>query len=106
MAQSEPLHIDAGATYARQFKYAKDDGTAWSEDYGCLLKVRDLDGNLALTVAPGFNRTTGDISLTLSAAQTGSLTQARYRWALELAGDTETIRLIQGRVTVSPEVVR
>ena len=105
MAQSEPLHIDAGATYTRQFTYAKDSG-AWGSDYNARLMVRDSEGNIALDVAPTFNRLTGDISLELTPAQTGTLTEPRYRWSLELIGASETIRLLQGRVTVSPEVVR
>lgn len=105
MAQNLPLHIDAGATFTREFQFPNPDG-AWSADYNCAMKLRDSSDTVALTVTPSFNRTTGDIVLTLTAAQTGSLTQDRYRWALELIGDSETIRVLQGRVTVSPEVVR
>lgn len=105
MAQSEPLHIDAGATYSRQFKYATDDGSPWGDDVNARVVIRATDGTKMLDVSPVFNRITGDISLTLTAVETGSLTDTRYRWALELEGETETIRLLQGRVTVSPEVV-
>lgn len=105
MAQNEPLHIDAGATYTRQFTYAKDSGT-YSVDTNAKVVVRDLDGTAVLTVTPDFNRTTGDIGFTLSPAQTASLDQPRYRWALELISDTETIRLLQGRVSVSADVVK
>lgn len=106
MAQNLPLHIDAGATFTREFAFANPAGGAWGADYDCAVKLRDLEGNVALSVVPSFNRTTGAITLTLSAAQTGTLTQDRYRWALELEGDNETLRLLQGRVTVSSEVVR
>jgi hypothetical protein len=105
MAQNEPLHIDAGATYSRQFTYAKDDGTPYSSDFNCKVVIRDLNGNKVIDITPTFSRNTGDISFTLSAAQTSSLTQPRYRWGMELIGNTETIRLLQGRVSVSPEVV-
>lgn len=106
MAQNLPLHIDAGATFSREFQFANPAGGAWGSDYNCAVKLRDQDGNVALSVTPTFNRTTGDITLDLTAAQTGTLTEARYRWALELAGTDQTLRLLQGRVTVSSEVVR
>lgn len=106
MAQNLPLHIDAGATFSRQFKFAKADGTAWASDYNTRVVVRDLDGVKALDVVPTFNRTTGDITLSLTATQTATLTQPRYRWALELVGTAETLRLLQGRVSVSSQVVK
>lgn len=106
MAQSEPLHIDAGATYQRQFTYAKDDGSAYSPDFYCRMVIVDSENTAVLDIEPDFNNTTGDISFELSPGQTGSLTETRYRWAMELIGDNETIRLLQGRVSVSPEVVK
>lgn len=105
MAQNEPLHIDAGATFTREFTFANPDG-AWSSDYNCRVVVRDLNDNKVLDVVPTFDRATGAITLTLSAAQTGTLTLPRYRWAIELVGTAQTLRLLQGRVSVSSEVVR
>jgi hypothetical protein len=106
MAQSEPLHIDAGATYLRQFTYAKDDGSAYSPDFYCRMVIMDGEGTAVLDIEPDFDLTTGDIAFELSPEQTGSLLEPRYRWAMELIGDTQTIRLLQGRVSVSPEVVK
>jgi hypothetical protein len=106
MAQNLPLHIDAGATFTRQFNFGKADGTAWASDYNCRVVVRDMNDNKVLDVVPTFDRATGDITLTLTAAQTSSLTDPRYRWGLELAGTSETLRLLQGRASVSSEVVR
>jgi hypothetical protein len=106
MAQSLPLHIDAGATFTRQFQFANPAGGAWASDYNCRVVVRDLEDNKVLDLTPTFDRTTGDIAFTLTATQTATLTLPRYRWGIELAGTSQTIRLLQGRVTVSSEVVR
>lgn len=108
MATNEPLHIDAGATYGpRQFTYTNDDGTAFDfTGYTASMQVRSVDGLLVLSKTPTINTATGEISFTLSATETSTLTSTRYRWSLELASASATIRLLQGRVTVSPEVVR
>lgn len=105
MAQNQPLHIDAGATYSREFTYANPAGGAWSSDYNCKLVIRDLSGSKVIDIVPILDRATGSITFTLTATQTSSLTQTRYKWALELIGTSQTLRLLQGRVTVSPELV-
>lgn len=106
MAQNLPLHIDAGATFSREFQFPNPAGGAWSSDYNVKVVVRDLNDTKVLDVTPTFDRATGDITLNLTATQTASLTESRYRWGLELAGTAQTLRLLQGRVTVSSEVVR
>jgi hypothetical protein len=49
----------------------------------------------------------GEVVLSLTATQTGTLVNSPYLYQIELHGpDAEVIRLVQGQVSVSPEVVK
>jgi hypothetical protein len=110
MAAVYTLHIDAGATFTRQFEYTNDDGSVVDlTGYSALMHVRpSTDGNLTLEHVPAINIATGTISITLTAAETSQLTLPEYVYAIELSapGGEPVIRLVQGSIKVSPEVVR
>jgi hypothetical protein len=104
------LYVEAGATFERSLIYTNDDGLLFDLDgFTGELQVREsvTSDSVALAVTPTIDPETAAISWTFSAEQTSSLTLARYVYALELYGpDDLVIRLIEGAVTVSPEVVR
>ncbi len=110
MAVRYKLHIDAGATFKREFEYTNDDGTVFNlTGYTAKLQIREtVDGPLVLEIIPAINVTTGVISFTLTAAQTATLIKPEYVYAMELyaPGNEPTFRFIEGGVEVSPEVVR
>lgn len=104
------LYVEAGATYERSLIYTNDDGSLFDLDgFTGELQVREFvsSDSVALAVNPTIDPETATISWTFSAEQTSGLTLPRYVYALELYGPDElVIRLIEGAVTVSPEVVR
>jgi hypothetical protein len=60
-----------------------------------------------LTVVPEIDPETATVSWEFSAEETASLTAPTYVYAMELYGPEDlVIRLIEGVVTVSPEIVR
>lgn len=102
--------IEAGATFSRVFTYRNADGSsaisAGSTAQIQLRRTADA-ASPALTSNPTVTAGTGTISFTLTAAQTGPLS-GTYVWALELtaSGGEPVVRVAEGRVTVSAEVVR
>lgn len=111
MAANYTLNIEAGATFTRAFEYTNADGTVYPlTGYTAKLQIRETpEASLAaLSVTPSINVATGTITVTLTAAQTSTLLLPKYVYAMELAGPggEPVIRLVEGSVKVSPEVVR
>lgn len=61
-----------------------------------------------LDVTPNVNAAAGSVTLTLTAAETGALPAGAFPYALEVAHSSgePVIRLAEGTMTVSAEVVR
>jgi hypothetical protein len=110
MAERFNLSIDAGATYdAVEFKYLEDDGVTPVDLTGWTVRAqlrKTPSSSLALAVTPSVDIPTGVISLVITAAQTSTLTESEYVWALEAEKNGVVIRLVNGKAYVSPEVVR
>lgn len=108
MAAVETLFIDAGATFECGFEYLNTDETVFDlTGYTALLHIREtIEGELVLSVVPDIDVLTGTISFTLSAADTSDLTAAKYVYAMEITDGTKVVRLVEGGIVVSSEVVR
>jgi outer membrane protein assembly factor BamB len=102
------LHIEAGATFTRDIVYTNEDGSDFNlTGYTGKLQVRPTvtSSTLSLEVIPTINVTTSTISWTFTPAQTSALVNG-YAYALEITNGTIVIRLIEGTLVVSPELVR
>ncbi len=110
MAAFYPLHIEAGATFERQFEYAEEDGTLFDlTGYTATVQIREkADTDLVLEIMPEIDVPSATISLVIPAESTSLLVLPRYVWAMEITapGGEPVIRLVEGKVLVSPEVVR
>lgn len=105
------LHIDAGATFNVSFVYTNADGTVYPlTGYTASMQIRPsaTSTTLSASVTPTITVATGQIDVVIPAATTSTLTSSPYVWALELKAPTAdpVIRFAEGRVIVSPEVVR
>jgi hypothetical protein len=104
------LYVEAGATFSRSLIYTNDDGSLFDlTDFTAELQVRETVASpeATLTVTPNINYETSTVSWEFNATETSDLTEATYVYAMELYGpDDLVIRLIEGVITVSPEVVR
>jgi hypothetical protein len=111
MADVFTLYVEAGATYFREFVYT-DPTTDEPFDltgYTAEIQIRESvsSATATLTITPTITALEGTIAFELSATQTATLTKLKYVYALELYGDDDlVIRLAEGGVIVSPEVVR
>jgi len=102
------LHVEAGATYTRDIVYTNDDGSLFDlTGYSASMQIRPSvsSSTLTLAITPTINTTTSTVSFTLTAVQTAALAGS-YVYAIEIAKSPIVIRLMEGEVIVSPEVVR
>jgi hypothetical protein len=104
------LHVEAGATFERSLVYTNDDGSLFDlEDYTAELQVRltPTASTALITLEPEIDVETATISWEFTAEQTSSMTASSYVYAIELTRiDGYVIRLMEGFVIPSPEVVR
>ena len=108
MAIQYNLHVEAGATYTRDIVYTNDDGSLFDlTGYSASMQIRPSvsSATLTLAVTPTINTTTSTVSFTLTAVQTAALAGS-YVYGIEIAKSPIVIRLMEGEVIVSPEVVR
>lgn len=108
MALNYPLRIEAGATYSRTFKLKNSsDGTLFDlTGYTPKAQIRQHPSTalvLELDVTTDIPNAT--VTVRIEAADTSTLTESNYYWGCELASLNDTIRLVEGEVAVSPEVV-
>lgn len=111
MAAVYTLHIEAGATCTRQFEYTNEDGTLFDlTGWTALMQIRTAPEaeEVALEVVLDIDIPTAMLSFTISATDTSTLLLPEYVYAMELTNTVsgEVIRLLQGGVHVSAEVVR
>lgn len=109
--------VEAGATFTRTYRYLQppDPDTGVREpvdltDFTAKLQLRAAPRatEALLDIEPPIDVPTGEIAVTLTAAQTATLTATGAVYALELVHDTgePVIRLARGTVMVDPETVR
>jgi hypothetical protein len=109
MAANYGLEIEAGATFSLEFEYKNEDGTLFDfTGWTAKAQIRQTPSSSSfLEVTTAINAATSVITISLTATQTSTLTFPAYVWAMELSkNDGTVIRLVEGAVRVSPEVVR
>jgi hypothetical protein len=110
MAIQLNLYVEAGATFDRSLVYRNPDKTLFDfTGYTAKLQVRETisSANAAITVIPEIDVEAATLTWRFSATQTSALTKSTYIYAMELYAPDETvIRLLEGQITVSPEVVK
>jgi len=111
MASISNLTIDQGTTYSVTITVNDDSGSARNlTGYTSRSQMRRsyyTSANTAFTVSV-TNPANGEISITLTAAQTANIKAGRYVYDLELVNSNTTTveRVVEGIVTVYPEVTR
>tara|TARA_Y100001951_G_scaffold28779_1_gene22568 strand:+ start:56 stop:391 length:336 start_codon:yes stop_codon:yes gene_type:complete len=102
--------IDQGATFTRQLT-VKEDGSAMNlTGYSVASKFRSTHDSS--TVVGTFTcsittATSGIITMAMTASTTATIEEGIYVYDLEITSGSGTVtRLLQGEVTVNPEVTR
>jgi len=110
MAYAE-LTIDQGTTFQTSIDLANDDGTAINvANYTFQSQIRksyysaNATANLTVTVVDEAN---GNVTLSLTSDETANIAAGRYLYDIKMtsSGDVTT-RIVEGIVTVTPQVSR
>jgi hypothetical protein len=109
MATKANLVIDQGSTYSTDLSLTDENGDPLNlNGYSANSQIRKWysSTNAAATFTTTINSTTGVITLGLTANQTSNLVAGRYVYDVELTEGGEISRIVEGIVTVTPQVTR
>ncbi|MEU0200914.1 MULTISPECIES: hypothetical protein [unclassified Streptomyces] len=101
------LYIEQGATFVERFVVDDDPEFTW-EGWEARSQIRSeasANGELLLDLTDYLTVTGGEIKVAVPASVTETLTR-NGRWDLEVVQGSTVVRLLNGRVIVSPEVTR
>ena len=111
MAQKANIIIDQGTDFSTTLTVTDDNGnvtdlTGYSAN-GHIRKHYTSTCATVFTTVFGSPRSDGQVTISLSRTQTGNMTAGRYVYDVELTSSANTrSRLVEGIVTVSPEVTK
>ena len=106
------LTIDQGATFTSVLNLTNDDNTPMdltNRTFECQIRKSYYSTNPTanITVAIEGDSSNGTIRLTLDAANTTNIKPGRYLYDLKMTDDADTvIRIVEGIVTITPQVSR
>lgn len=109
MATKANLVIDQGATFSVDFNLIDETGDHISlQGYTARSQIRKWYTSLspAATFHTSINYNTGVLTLTLTDEQTSAIVAGRYVYDVELDDGEEVSRIVEGIVTVTPQVTR
>ncbi|CAB4162804.1 hypothetical protein UFOVP787_123 [uncultured Caudovirales phage] len=109
MATKANLVIDQGTTFSTDLALTDENGDAINlSGYTANSQIRKwyTSTNAAASFTSLINVSSGVISLTLSANQTSNLSSGRYVYDVEIDNGTTISRIVEGIVTVTPQVTR
>jgi len=109
MASKANLIIDQGSTFSTDLTLTDENGDPLSlSGYTANSQIRRwyTSSNTTAVFTTSINTTSSTISLTLTANQTSNLTFGRYVYDVEITSGSEVSRIVEGIITVTPQVTR
>lgn len=108
MATKSNLVIDQGATFSTDLTLTDENGDALNlVGYTANSQMRKwYTSTNSVSFSASTNTDTGTVTLSLTANQTALLTAGRYVYDVEISDGTTISRIVEGIVTVSPNVTR
>ena len=105
------LFVDQGTDFYTNMDLTNDDGTPMGvAGYTFTGQIRksyyskNPTANLVITVV---NSTTGNLSITMNSAVTSNISPGRYVYDIKMSDTSNvTVRIMEGIVTVTPQVSR
>jgi len=110
MAAVANLSIDQGATFTSDITVKDINGNVFDlTGYTAVAKLAkgysSTRTRTAMTTAFATDRTTGVLTISLTATQTAALDPERYVYDVEIISSSNTVtRVLEGIITVRPEV--
>lgn len=109
MATKANLVIDQGSTFSTDLNLTDENGDALSlVGYSANSQIRKwyTSSNAAATFTASVNTTSAVITLSLTANQTSNLDSGRYVYDVEITDGATVSRIVEGIITVTPQVTR
>jgi len=109
MATKANLVVDQGATFSTDLTLEDENGNPISlTGYTANSQMRKwyTSSNVAAVFTTAINLANAIITLSLTSDQTGNLDYGRYVYDVEISNGTTVSRVVEGIVTVTPQVTR
>lgn len=109
MATISNLYIDQGSTFNTSLNVNDQTGEPLDlSDYTAAAQMRrsyytNTYIDLNATISSPLD---GEVSISLSASESGAVKAGRYVYDIEITGNGETMRVLEGIIVVNPEVTR
>tara|TARA_B100001113_G_C21105816_1_gene620855 strand:- start:1472 stop:1804 length:333 start_codon:yes stop_codon:yes gene_type:complete len=110
MATVSNIVIDQGTTFSLDINLTNDDGSA--KDLTNYTVASQMRKSYEATAKTDFTcvkvNASGKVTISLTATQTSAVKAGRYVYDVEITGTSpvETLRVLEGLVTVTPEVTK
>jgi hypothetical protein len=109
MATKANLVIDQGSTYSTDLSLIDENEDAiYLGGYTANSQIRKWysSTNASASFTTSINVESGVLTLSLTANQTSNLVAGRYVYDVELSAGSEVSRILEGTITVTPQVTR
>lgn len=109
MATVNNLVIDQGTTFSLTITVADSNGNPLDlTGYTLRAQLRKSYGSTSYTnfTTASATPSDGELTISLTAAQTSGLRAGRYVYDIEIDNEGEVTRVLEGIITVTPEVTR
>jgi hypothetical protein len=109
MATKANLVIDQGTTFSTDLSLTDENGDILNLiGYSANSQVRKwyTSSNAAAVFSTSINTTSGVVTLSLTANQTSNLVAGRYVYDVEIDDGSVISRIVEGIITVTPQVTR
>jgi hypothetical protein len=110
MATVQNITIDQGTTFSLTINLTNDDNSAKNlANYTIASQMRkSYEGTTKTDFTTAKVDATGEVTISLTAAQTTAVKAGRFVYDVEITGTdpVETLRVLEGLVTVTPQVTK
>ena len=109
MAQIQNIYIDQGPTFSLSLVVNDQSGDPKDlSDYTVAAQMRksyytNTSINFTSEVSLPLD---GEVTISLTAVQTSAIKAGRYVYDIEITGEDETLRVLEGIVVINPEVTK
>jgi len=108
MATVQNITIDQGTTFSLTINLTNDDGT--EKDLSSYTVSAQMRKSYYTSTYTAFTTakvdSEGELTISLTATQTSDIKAGRYVYDIEIESSAETLRILEGIVTVTPEVTK
>jgi hypothetical protein len=109
MAQIQNIYIDQGTTFSLSLMVNDQNGDLKDlTDYTAAAQMRKsyyTNTSVSFTAEITLPED-GEVTISLTAVQTSAIKAGRYVYDIEITGEGETLRVLEGIVVINPEVTK